>query len=107
MRQVHAVMYWLKSRYRGMLRGARDAGASELWLLVVADGSSQMTLLASPWVVGEVRKAVKALALGALLQGRSFLDSVILLAAAYWADEENPFAGVPMSFKAIDLYPGL
>ncbi len=86
-------------------RVARDTGASELWLLVVADGSSQMTMLASPWVVDQARKGVKALALEVLGQGHPFFDRVILLAAAYWADEKNPLARVPMSFKSVDLYP--
>jgi hypothetical protein len=89
----------------GYRRESADAGASELWLLVVADGSSQMTMLASPWIVGEARKSVKALAQDALHQGRPFFDRIILLATGYWADEEDPFAGVPMSFKSFDLYP--
>jgi hypothetical protein len=64
-----------------------------------------MTMLASPWTVGEARKGVKALALEVLRQGRPFFDRVILLSAGYWPDEGNPFAAVPLSFKSDDLHP--
>lgn len=85
---------------------ARRYGADELWLLLVADGSSQMSLVATPVLAG-VKEGIRNLTDQASGKGRPFFDRVIFLAAGYWGPASlrdwNGRASVEMSFKAFDL----
>ncbi len=89
--------------YKSLTRSYR---ADELWLLLVADGSSQMSLVATPILAG-VREGIRNLANQVSENGRPFFDRVIFLAAGYWAPDsiqdwyDQP--DVEMSFKAFDL----
>ncbi len=85
---------------------ARCYGADELWLLLVSDGSSQMSLVATPILAG-VKEGIRNLADRVSRKGPPFFDRAIFLAAGYWAPDniqdlyDQP--SVEMSFKAFDL----
>lgn len=66
---------------------ARDCGAEELWLVAVADGASQVSMVATPVLTG-VKDGIRKLHDRTLAKGRPFFNRVILLAAGYWAPGE-------------------
>lgn len=84
---------------------ARSCGAEELWLVVVADGSSQMSMVASPFIPG--KEASRKLRHRAAMKNRPFFDRVIFLAAGYWLPADLRLFDwrqeVQMSFAAFDL----
>ncbi len=86
---------------------ARDCGAEELWLVAVADGASQVSMVATPVLMG-VKDGIRKLHDRTLAKGRPFFDRVILLAAGYWAPGDlrdlDAVRAVGMTFMPFDLH---
>ncbi len=86
---------------------ARDCGAEELWLVAVADGSSQMSMVATPVLTG-VKDGIRELHDRTVAKGRPFFDRVIFLAAGYWAPDDlrdlDAASAAGMTFMPFDLH---
>lgn len=86
---------------------ARECGVEELWLVAVADGSSQMSMVTAPLLPG-VKQGTRALRDRVTAKGRPFFDRVLFLAAGYWPPADlralDSARNAGMSFAAFDLY---
>jgi hypothetical protein len=88
-------------------RIARGCGAEDLWLVAVADGSSQMSMVATPVLTG-LKDGIRKLHDRTLAKDRPFFDRVIFLAAGYWAPDDlrdlDDARTAGMRFVAFDLH---